>query len=105
MSRSDFSERTFSGQRERVYVYNENIVLQKLYEDDELIVVVAPNEDQLRDIIIKLLREKPLTVKELHSTLSGLASEDKIRHALSQLMEEGLVYSDKEGRYFLVASY
>lgn len=105
MSRSDFSERTFPEQRERVYVYNENIVLQKLYEDDELIVVVAPNEDQLRDIIIKLLREKPLTVKELHSILSGLASEDKIRHALSQLMEEGLVYSDKEGRYFLVASY
>jgi len=105
MSRSDFSERTFSEQREGVYVYNENIVLQKLYEDDELIVVVAPNEDQLRDIIVKLLREKPLTVKELHSILSGLASEDKIRHALSQLMEEGLVYSDKEGRYFLVASY
>jgi len=105
MSRSDFSERTFPEQREGVYVYNENIVLQKLYEDDELIVVVAPNEDQLRDIIIKLLREKPLTVKELHSILSGLASEDKIRHALSQLMEEGLVYSDKEGRYFLAASY
>lgn len=105
MSRSDFSGRTFPEQRERVYVYNENIVLQKLYEDDELIVVVAPNEDQLRDIIIKLLREKPLTVKELHSILSGLASEDKIRHALSQLMEEGLVYSDKEGRYFLAASY
>lgn len=105
MSRSDFSERTFPEQRERVYVYNENIVLQKLYKDDELIVVVAPNEDQLRDIIIKLLREKPLTVKELHSILSGLASEDKIRHALSQLMEEGLVYSDKEGRYFLAASY
>ncbi|HIP65317.1 MAG TPA: transcriptional regulator [Pyrodictium sp.] len=105
MSRSDFNERSFSNQRENVYVYNENIVLQKLYEDDELVVVVAPNEDQLRDIIIKLLREKPLTVKELHSILSGLASEDKIRHALNQLMEEGLVYSDKEGRYFLVASY
>ncbi|HIC98628.1 MAG TPA: transcriptional regulator [Pyrodictiaceae archaeon] len=105
MSRPDFSEKSFSGQSERVYVYNENIVLQKLYEDDELIVVVAPNEDQLRDIIIKLLREKPLTVKELHSILSGLASEDKIRHALNQLMEEGLVYSDKEGRYFLIASY
>jgi len=105
MSRSEFNERSFSSQRESVYVYNENIVLQKLYEDDELVVVVAPNEDQLRDIIIKLLREKPLTVKELHSILSGLASEDKIRHALNQLMEEGLVYSDKEGRYFLVASY
>jgi len=105
MSRSSFNERSFSNQRENVYVYNENIVLQKLYEDDELVVVVAPNEDQLRDIIIKLLREKPLTVKELHSILSGLASEDKIRHALNQLMEEGLVYSDKEGRYFLVASY
>ncbi|NPA04808.1 MAG: ArsR family transcriptional regulator [Crenarchaeota archaeon] len=87
-----------------VYVYNENIALQKLYEDDEVIVVVAPNEDQLRDIIVRLLEERPMTVKELHSILSGLASEDKIRHALNELMEIGMVYPDNEGRYFLATA-
>ncbi len=83
------------------YVYDRNIVLQKLYEDDEVIVVVAPNEEQLREILLRLLNEKPMTVRELHSILSGLASEDKIRHALNELMEEGLVYSDEDGRYFV----
>ncbi len=86
--------------QEDTYVYNKYIVLQKLYEDDELVVVVAPNEDQLRGIILNLLRERPMTVKELHELLSGLASEDKIRYALNELMEQGIVYSDEEGRYF-----
>ncbi len=84
------------------YVYDRNIVLQKLYEDDEVIVVVAPNEEQLRDILLRLLNEKPMTVRELHAILSGLASEDKIRHALNELAEKGLVYSDDDGRYFVV---
>jgi DNA-binding transcriptional ArsR family regulator len=83
-----------------VYVYNKNIVLKKLYEDDEVVVVVAPNEDQLREIILRLLRERPMTVRELHEILSGLASEDKIRYALNKLVEEGIVESDEEGRYF-----
>ena len=83
-----------------VYVYNKHIVLPKLYEDDEVIVVVAPNENQLRDIILRLLRERPMTIKELHSILSGLASEDKIRYALNELMEQGVVVSDDEGRYY-----
>ncbi|WP_083494532.1 helix-turn-helix domain-containing protein [Pyrodictium occultum] len=82
------------------YVYNKDIVLHKLYEDDEVVVVVAPNEDQLRDIILRLLRERPMTVRELHSILSGLASEDKIRYALNRLAEEGIVESDEEGRYY-----
>ncbi len=88
-----------------VLVYNKNVVLEKLYEDDEVVVVIAPNEDQLRDIIIRLLNEGPKTVKELHSILSGLASEDKIRRALMELIEEGLVMSDNEGRYYIVSGY
>jgi DNA-binding transcriptional ArsR family regulator len=88
------------GGREEVYVYNKDIVLKKLYEDDEVVVVVAPNEDQLRDIILRLLRKRPMTVRELHEILSGLASEDKIRYALNKLVEEGIVESDEEGRYF-----
>ncbi|AEM37896.1 hypothetical protein Pyrfu_0024 [Pyrolobus fumarii 1A] len=88
-----------------VVVYNKNIVLEKLYEDDELVVVVAPNEDQLRDILIRLLNEGPKTVKELHSMLSGLASEDKIRRALAELVEEGIVVSDNDGRYYIASPY
>ncbi len=83
-------------------VYNRNIALDKLYEDDEVVVVIAPNEVQLRDILIRLLSEGPKTVKELHSVLSGLASEDKIRRALAELVEEGIVVSDKDGRYYIV---
>ncbi len=88
------------GGSDDVYVYNKDIVLKKLYEDDEVVVVVAPNEDQLREIILRLLRERPMTVRELHEILSGLASEDKIRYALNKLVEEGVVESDEEGRYF-----
>ncbi len=83
-----------------VYVYDKNIVLQKLYEDDDVVVVVAPNEDQLREIILSLLAERPMTVRELHEKLSGLASEDKIRYALNKLVEEGVVEGDEEGRYY-----
>jgi predicted transcriptional regulator len=74
--------------------------LKKLYEDDEVVVLVAPNEYQLREIILNLLRERPRTVRELHEILSGLASEDKIRYALNKLIEEGLVEGDDEGRYY-----
>lgn len=86
--------------REDTFVYNKAIVLKKLYEDDEVVVVVAPNEDQLRSIILDLLKEKPMTVRELHEILSGLASEDKIRYALNKLVEEGIVEGDEEGRYY-----
>ena len=83
-----------------VFVYNKDIVLKKLYEDDEVVVLVAPIEYQLREIILNLLREQPRTVRELHEILSGLASEDKIRYALNKLIEEGLVEGDDEGRYY-----
>ncbi|ABM81058.1 helix-turn-helix domain-containing protein [Hyperthermus butylicus] len=93
-------QRENSNDKNNVYVYSKDIILHKLYEDDEVVVVVAPNEDQLREIILRLLREKPMTVRELHSILSGLASEDKIRYALNKLVEEGIVGSDEEGRYY-----
>jgi len=82
-----------------VYIFDEKITLSKIYEDEEVVVVVAPNEDQLKSIILNLISEKPMTVREIHSILSGLASEDKIRYALNKLAEEGKVSSDEEGRY------
>jgi len=68
-------------------------------------VVTAPNEDELRNIILNLLREKPMSVKEIHSILAGIASEDKIRRSLMRLAEEGVVTMDEEGRYKLLGFY
>ena len=76
--------------------------LQVVYEDSEVVVVRAPTEDQLVDILTDLLRDRPMSVKELHSFLSGLASEDKIRRALTRLVNEGRVYVLEDGRFTLV---
>ncbi len=76
--------------------------LRVVYEDPEILVVTAPNEDELRNIILNLLREKPMSVKEIHSILAGIASEDKIRKSLMRLAEEGMVMMDEDGRYRLL---
>jgi len=79
--------------------------LRVVYEDPEILVVTAPNEDELRNIILNLLREKPMSVKEIHSILAGIASEDKIRKSLMRLAEEGMVMMDEDGRYRLLGLF
>jgi len=76
--------------------------LKVVYEDAEIVVVRAPTEDQLVNILTDLLRDRPMSVKELHSFLSGLASEDKIRKALTKLVNEGRVYVMEDGRFTIV---
>lgn len=75
--------------------------LKVVYEDPNVLVVTAPNEDELIRIILDLLKSKPMNVKELHSILSGLASEDKIRRALTRLVNEGVVYTQPDGRFIV----
>ena len=76
--------------------------LRVVYEDPDVIVMMAPNEEELKNILLDLLRDKPMTVKELHSILSGIASEDKIRRALSSLTEQGQVMILPDGRYRII---
>ncbi len=92
---------------DNIYVYDQDaqIILSKIYEDDEVVVIIAPTEPELKNIIVNLLRKQPMTIKELHEILSGLASEDKIRHALNELMEEGIVHNSEDGRYFAASMY
>lgn len=73
--------------------------LKVVYEDSDVLVVTAPNEDELIKILLDLLRDRPMSVKELHSILSGLASEDKIRRALIRLVNDGTVYMRTDGRF------
>ena len=80
------------------------ITLRVLYEDPEIVVVTAPNEDELREIVLNMLREGPKTLKDMHSKLAGIASEDKIRRCLIRLMDEGIVVIDDDGRYRLLGA-
>jgi hypothetical protein len=76
--------------------------LKVVYEDSDVVVIRAPNEDELLKILTGLLKDKPMSVKELHSLLSGLASEDKIRRALTKLVNDGRAYVLEDGRFTIV---
>lgn len=81
---------------------NTKVRLRVVYEDPDVVVMMAPNEEELRNILLELLKEKPMNLKELHEVLSGIASEDKIRRALSILLEQGRVLSLPDGRYRVI---
>ncbi len=82
--------------------FDEGLGLRVIYEDPEILVITAPNEDELREIVLNMLRTGPKTLKEIHSRLAGIASEDKIRRCLIRMMDEGVVIIDDEGRYRLL---
>jgi len=73
-----------------------------VYEDQEVVVIRAPTEDELVEIILKLLSEKPMNIKEIHRYLPGIASEDKIRRILTRLVNDGRVYVQEDGRFLVV---
>ncbi|MCE4599304.1 MAG: ArsR family transcriptional regulator [Desulfurococcales archaeon] len=76
--------------------------LSVIYEDPDIVVYTAPNEDELKDILINLLsKNKRMTIRELHEYLSGLASEDKIRLALNDLVRKNVVVVDRHGYFYL----
>ncbi len=82
--------------------YNVTYLLSRIYEDDDVIVYTAPNEEELKNILLNLLREKGrMSVKDFHKYLSGLASEDKIRYALSDLLRRDLVTMDRQGFFYI----
>ncbi len=80
------------------------IRLKKIHEDSDVVLVTAPNDDELVEIVKDLLSIKSMSIKEIHQVLSGVASEDKIRRALNTLIEKGEVYIDNNGKYIAVSS-
>jgi len=84
---------------EEIEYFTRKIKLKVLHEDDDIVVMTAPNEDELIEIIRELISEKPMNVHEIHAILSGIASEDKIRRALSILIERGIAITNSDGRY------
>ncbi len=90
---------------EEIRYFSRKVRLKILHEDDDVVLMTAPNEDQLVDIIKELISEKPMNLREIHTILSGIASEDKIRRALITLVENGLAVPDDNGRYSAVPEY
>ena len=74
--------------------------LPKVYEDDEVEVVIAPTEEEVRDYIIDLLKEGPKDIREIHNVLYNLASDERIRKILYDLKYKGVVEEDKKTRKF-----
>jgi len=48
--------------------------------------MIVPEEDELKNVIIDLLKERPMDIKEIHSVLTNLASDEKIRKTLNELV-------------------
>ncbi|MEM0355908.1 MAG: ArsR family transcriptional regulator [Desulfurococcaceae archaeon] len=84
---------------EEIKYLSAKVRLKILHEDKDVVLMSAPNEDELKEIIRELISEKPMNLREIHIILSGIASEDKIRKALTSLTENGLAIMTKEGRY------
>ena len=84
---------------EEIEYFSRKVRLKILHEDDDIVLMTAPNEEQLVDIIRELISEKPMNLREIHLILSGIASEDKIRKALAILIDRGVAVIGNDGRY------
>ncbi len=78
-----------------------SIELNVLYEDEELVVMKAPHDDELVELVYKFIRQKgrPVTWKELREAFSGIAGEDRLRKALHRLRADGRIVELRGGRY------
>jgi len=79
--------------------------LSRFYEDGDVLVLLAPHENELENIILEILKRegRPLNVKEIHKFLEAVASEEKIRKTLYRLSTKKLVRHQKDGKYELTA--
>ncbi|ALL01192.1 hypothetical protein Pyrde_1144 [Pyrodictium delaneyi] len=75
--------------------------LKVLYEDEELVLMKAPTDEELVELVYKFIRSKgrPVTWKELRDAFSGTAGEDRLRKALSRLRMRGDIVELRGGRY------
>ncbi len=78
-----------------------SIELSVVYEDDELVVMKAPHDDELVELVYKFIKQKgrPVTWKELRDAFSGIAGEDRLRRALHRLRADGRIVELRGGRY------
>ncbi len=74
-----------------------------IYEDEEVLVMRAPSDEELEDLVVLIIKGKgrPLAWKELRRELSGLVGEDRLRKALLKLIERDVVTEMIDGTFGL----
>jgi len=74
-----------------------------IYKDDEIEVYLMPTNEELRQIVLNMLKEKrALSVKEIHDALEFPVSNDKIRKILSELISENIVVYDSSSKIYVL---
>ncbi|MEM0020915.1 MAG: hypothetical protein QW039_00085 [Fervidicoccaceae archaeon] len=75
-----------------------------IYESKDIVVMVTPHEDKLSEIILNIIKSRgQVTIKEIHSELKTMASEEKIRKIVNSLRKAKIVNSSK-GKYFILSA-
>jgi len=79
------------------------VELEKLYEDEDVVVMKAPSDQELEKLVLDIIKKKgrPVSWKELREIFSGLAGEDRLRKALANLIERGLLTELPDGNFAL----
>ena len=77
--------------------------LKVVYEDEDLVVIRAPNDVELEKMVLSIIRSKgrPMTWHELRKELSGIAGEDRLRKVLVKLIEGDEVIEMIDGTFGL----
>ena len=77
--------------------------LKVVYEDEDVVVMRAPDDSELEKLVIKIIKKKgrPVTWGELRKELSGLAGEDRLRKVLVNLIEKDEVIEMIDGTFGL----
>ncbi len=77
--------------------------LKVVYEDEDLVVIRAPDDMELEKIVISIIRSKgrPVTWHELRKELSGIAGEDRLRKVLVKLIERDEIVEMIDGSFGL----
>lgn len=93
------SEGRRRGSEERREGSEKNII----YEDEDIIVMRAPDDEELIDLVKKKITEigRPVSWKELRAYFSGLAGEDRLRKVLIKLIENDEIIEMPDGTFAL----
>ncbi|MEM0380157.1 MAG: hypothetical protein QXX35_04835 [Desulfurococcaceae archaeon] len=61
---------------------------KKIYEDNDIVVVLAPRDEELPGLVIDIIKKKgfPMFFDELIKEFSGIAGEDRLRKAVNHLL-------------------
>jgi hypothetical protein len=74
-------------------------VRKVVYEDQDVIVALAPRDEELPEMVLETIKEKgrPMYFDELVKEFSGIAGEDRLRKAVNHLLALGAIVEFPDG--------